>query len=49
MTAPVFRGNREPASPIAVSLDELIRLRAAAASLSFRAVRVKGAQGGGHL
>lgn len=49
MTAPVFRGNPAPSSPVAVSLDELIRLRTAAAGLSFRAVRVKGGQGGGHL
>ena len=49
MTTPAMRGSREPKSPVAVSLDELIALRREAAGLTFRAVRVKGAQGGGHL
>jgi len=49
MIAPAPGGHSGLSSPAAVSLEELIGLRAAADALSFRAVRVKGAQGGGHL
>ena len=49
MIRPAIRGNPDAHSPIAASLDELIALRRDAAGLTFRAVRVKGAQGGGHL
>ena len=49
MIAPASFGTDRPSSPAAVSLQELIALRTAAEALSFRAVRVKGAQGGGHL
>lgn len=49
MIASAFRDDGGASSPAAVSLAELIGLRAVAQGLSFRAVRVKGAQGGGHL
>ena len=49
MSASLSASTSRTSSPASVSLEELIALRTAADALSFRAVRVKGAQGGGHL